>query len=217
MLKPIPIDLLFFDFDGTLTDSIPPAIVAIQKMIEELKLPFKSKEDIHRHVGFGEVPLVSGAIGSKDGKLIEAAMNIYFKYYMGEGLKEIKLYPHVREFLERFKNKPKIIVSNKSDRFIKLILGYHRLETYFAEIVGGDTALTLKPDPGTINMLLAKYKITPKRAIFVGDMTVDIETGKNAGVYTCAVTYGFDTEEKLAQLNPDFLVGDILELKELII
>lgn len=216
MPKPISIDLLFFDFDGTLTDSIPPAIVAIQQMLAELKLPFKSKEEIHRHVGFGEVPLVSGALGSKDSKLIEAAMKSYFKYYMGEGLKEIKLYPHVRKFLERFKDKPKIIVSNKSDRFIKLILGYHGLENYFTEIVGGDTALTLKPDPGTLNGLLAKYKIPPKRAIFVGDMTVDIATGKNAGVYTCAVTYGFDTEEKLAKHNPDFLVGDILELVKLI-
>src|SRR3989338_6862872 len=168
MNKPrVPIGLLFFDFDGTLTDSIPPAIVAIQKMIEELELPFKSKEDIHRHVGFGEVPLVSGAIGSHDPKLIDRAMQIYFAHYMGEGLKAIKLYPQVRESLEYFKHKSKVIVSNKSDKFIKLILSEHGLEKYFTEIVGGDTAPTLKPDPGTINMLLAKYKAPAKRAIFI--------------------------------------------------
>lgn len=60
-----PVDLLIFDFDGTLTDSIPAAVTAIQAMIEELGLPHKTKEQINQHVGYGEIPLVSGAIGSK--------------------------------------------------------------------------------------------------------------------------------------------------------
>ncbi|MGB9612642.1 MAG: HAD family hydrolase [Candidatus Margulisiibacteriota bacterium] len=216
MGKKVLIDLMILDFDGTLTDSIPPAVEAIQKMLRELNLPFKTKEEINQHVGYGEVPLVSGAIGSKDPKLIKTAMEVYFKHYVQEGIEKVPLYPHVREFLEYFKNKLKIIVSNKKDEFIRKILEFHNLTSYFAEILGGDTAPTLKPDPSAIKNILKKYQVPPERTLFIGDMTVDIETGKNAKVYTCAVTYGFHDRNKLQKLHPDFLVDDLLELKELI-
>jgi len=211
------IDLLIFDFDGTLADSIPAAVEAIQKMISDLGLPYKTKEEIGRHVGFGEVPLVSGAIGTSDPQLLKRAMEVYFKYYIEEGIKTIRLYPNIKEFLEYFKTKPKIIVSNKKDEFIRMILAHHKLTSYFVEIMGGDTAPCLKPDPCVINNLIVKYKIPPERAIFIGDMTVDIETGKAAGIKTCAVTYGFHPRNILEKLKPDFLVSDLLQLKDLII
>lgn len=217
MRKPIPIDLLIFDFDGTLADSIPSAVDAIQSMIVELNLPHKTREEIHRHVGFGEIPLVSGSIGSDDPALLQRATEVYYKRYLQDGIKTILLYPHVREFLDHFKNKIKVIISNKSDRFIRLILENHGLLNHFQEILGGDTAPCLKPDPCVIKRLMDEHKIPPRRVIFIGDMTIDIETGKNAGVLTCGLTYGFDGREKLKKMGPDFLVDDLMELKELIV
>jgi len=217
-LKPhLPIDLLIFDFDGTLADSIPAAVKAIQDMISDLGLPYKTKEEINRHVGYGEVPLVSGAIGTEEPQLLKRAMEVYFQHYVKEGIKTIPLYPHVEDFLKYFHNKPKIIVSNKKDDFIKMILDYHGLTAYFVEILGGDTSPCLKPDPCVINNLIAKYKVSPERVLFIGDMTVDIETGKAAGVKTCAVTYGFHKIDQLEKLKPDFLVSDLLQLKDFII
>jgi phosphoglycolate phosphatase-like HAD superfamily hydrolase len=52
--------------------------------------------------------------------------------------------------------------------------------------------------------------------LFIGDMTVDIKTGKNAKVRTCAVAYGFHDKGKLKKLGPDLLVDDLMELKDLI-
>jgi phosphoglycolate phosphatase len=214
--KLIQTDLLILDFDGTLTNSIPPAVEAIQKMIMQLKRPYKTSKEIDQHVGYGEIPLVSGAIGSKEPKLLNKAMRIYEKIYMKEGLKKIVLYPHVREFLEYFKNKTKIILSNKKDMFIKRILNDHKLTKYFKEIHGGDTLPCLKPDPYAINKMIIKYRVPKDRVLFVGDMTVDIETGKRAKVRTCAVTYGFDDKDKLKKHRPDFLIDDLMELKDLI-
>lgn len=212
--KVLPIDLLILDFDGTITDSIPPAVEAIQKMIEWLGLPYKTKEQINEHVGYGESPLLEGATGSKDPVLLKKAMAIYEKIYIREGFKKVTLYPHVKEFLEYFKDKMKIILSNKKDEFIKKILDAHKLTRYFVEIHGGDTAPCLKPDPCAVNKIIAKYKVQKDRVLFIGDMTVDIETGKNAKVHTCAATYGFHDKEKLRKLKPDFLIDDLLELKE---
>ena len=212
----LKIDLLIFDLDGTLTDSIPPAVESIQKMMAELGFPPKTKEEINQHVGFGELPLVSGAIGTSEPKALKKALETYFKHYVQEGIKRVPLYPHVNELLEHFKSKIKVIVSNKKYEFIKIILDNYQLTPYFKEILGGDTAPCLKPDPCMIIDLLKKYNVAKERALFIGDMTVDVETGKNAGIHTCAVTYGFDGRAKLETAQPDFLINDLLELTKLI-
>jgi len=212
----LPIDLLIFDFDGTLTDSIPAAIESIQDMIAELGYSRKTKEEIREHIGFGERALVSGSIMTEDDEKVKAAQKVYYKH-VSDRLGEVSLYPHVKELLELFKNKIKIIISNKRDEFIKKILDDHGLTRYFKEVLGGDQAPCLKPDPCALLKMIEKYKIPNNRVLFIGDMTVDVETGKNAGVKTCAATYGFDGKEKLKKSNPDLLIDDILELKELII
>lgn len=212
----LPVDLIFFDLDGTLTDSIPPAIESIQKMLAELKFPLKSIEEINQYVGFGEIPLISGAIGTNEPKALKIAMEVYFKHYTQEGIKKVPLYPHAREILDHFKNKTNIILSNKRDEFIRKIIQNLGLENYFQEILGGDTSPCLKPDPCTINNLLEKYAIPPERAILIGDMQIDVQTGKNAGIHTCGVTYGFDGPEKIKQANPNFIISDLLGLKDLL-
>jgi phosphoglycolate phosphatase len=207
---------LILDFDGTLTDSIPPAVDAIQETIKKLGLPYKTKKEINEHVGYGEIPLVSGAIGTREPGLLKKAMKTYEDIYIKKGIKKVVLYPHVKEFLEYFGGKTKIILSNKKDAFIKIILKDLGLAKYFSEIHGGDTLPCLKPDPYAINRMAKKYKVAKGRILFIGDMTVDIETGRNAKVRTCAVTYGFDGKDKLKKHHPDFMIDDLMELKHLI-
>lgn len=209
------VDLLIFDFDGTLADSLPAAIKSVQQMLEELALPHKSADEIGQYIGFGEWALVAGSIGSEKKDEAKRAQALYYKHNF-ENIKEVRLYPHVQEFVELFKDKTKIILSNKRDEFIKLILQNQKLDHYFQEILGGDSAPCLKPDPCAILHILEKYRVSAEHTLFIGDMTVDIETGKNANVLTCAVTYGFHKRAELARLQPDFLIDDIWELKDLI-
>lgn len=211
------IDLLLFDLDGTLTDSLPSAIDAIQAMVAELGRPPRSIEEINQYIGFGELPLVAGAIGSDDPALIKRARELYFKHYLAGRINTVPLYPHVKEVMKHFPDKIKIVLSNKRDEFIRLILKNHGLLDSFREILGGDTAACLKPDPCAIKALLKKYQVPPERAMIVGDMSVDIETGQNAGIHTCAVTYGFDSKAKLKKLKPDLLIDDLLALTKLVI
>ena len=216
MAGKLPIDLLVFDLDGTLTDSIPPAIAAIQKMLRELGYPAKSVAEINQYVGFGELPLISGSIGTTEPDNVAAAMQLYTEYYQTEGLSQVPLYPHVRETLEHFKSKTKVIISNKKSAFIDILLKNHRIDSYFREVLGGDNAPCLKPDPCAILEMLKKYNLPKDRALLVGDMTVDVETGRNAGIKTCGVTYGFDGKEKLLTAKPDLLIDSLGKLRELI-
>ena len=210
MLK---IDMLIFDFDGTLVNSLPPAIDAMQDMLKEQSFPYKSKEEICQHIGYGERPFVSGSIGSEKEDDIKRAKESYYRIYR-ERLKEIRPFPNVMETLNHFKNKINIIVSNKRDLFIDLILENLKMKSIFSEVIGEDSIIAHKPDPQTINMLLKKYNIAPQKALFVGDMTLDIETGKNAGIHTCGVSYGFHGKEKLKKVKPDFLINDLSELMQ---
>ncbi|MFA6431296.1 MAG: HAD family hydrolase [Candidatus Margulisiibacteriota bacterium] len=207
-----PVQLLMLDFDGTITDSIPAAILSVQAMLKELSFPFKTAEEINIHVGYGEIPLIAGSIDSNDPALINKALETYYQHYRTHGLKSIKAYPGVKEFLDKFADKKKYIVSNKKEEFIRLIMDNLGLSHYFKEMVGGDSTACPKPDPYTLLRLLNEEKIKPENAMFIGDMTIDIETGKNAKVLTCAVTYGFDPREKLAALKPDFLVDNLMDL-----
>ncbi|MBU1026297.1 MAG: HAD-IA family hydrolase, partial [Candidatus Margulisbacteria bacterium] len=186
-------DLLIFDFDGTLVNSIPPAVEAIAEMLKKLGYPEKSHEEINKHVGYGERALVAGSICSEDEQEINKAKEVYFKLYC-ERLKHIPLYPHVEETLKTLKNKTMSIISNKNDDFIAIILKNRKLDKLFSDIIGGENSYPLKPDPFTVNMLRQKHKMSRQQTLFIGDMTIDVETGKNAGVATCAAAYGFDAK-----------------------
>lgn len=210
-----PIDLIMFDFDGTLADSLPAAVKSIRQMLAELGYPAKTTEEIGRHIGFGEKALVAGSIGSRDENKIKAAQAVYYKFNL-ENIKDVGLYPHAKETLEFFKEKIKIIISNKRDEFIHAILKSRSVDRYFREVLGGDSSACLKPDPCVINEALKKYKVQPAKALLVGDMTIDIKTGRNAGVLTCAVTYGFEPAQKLKKTRPDFLIDDLSALERLI-
>jgi phosphoglycolate phosphatase len=204
-------DLLIFDFDGTLADSLPPALVAIQEMLKELGYPVKSIAEIQPHVGYGEEYLVAGSIGSQDKTKILQARDTYFTIYRDK-LKNIKLYPHVKEFVKHFQNKKLVVISNKRKLFIDLILENLGIKECFAVIYGEGNSTCLKPDPCLVIELMTEFKIKPENTLFIGDMTIDVQTGKNAGAATCAVTYGFESREKLAAAKPDYLVDDLSQL-----
>ena len=64
--------------------------------------------------------------------------------------------------------------------------------------------------------MVSKEKIDKTKALIVGDMDVDILTGKNTGVKTCWVTYGLGRIEQIRDLKPDYIIEDLIELKEII-
>jgi phosphoglycolate phosphatase len=61
-----------------------------------------------------------------------------------------------------------------------------------------------------------KLDIDKQKAIIIGDMDIDILAGKKAGISTCAVTYGIGKREDIVKAKPDFIIDDILRLKEII-
>jgi phosphoglycolate phosphatase len=212
----IPIEIMFIDFDGTLVNSLPIAIKIMQKVQSELGLKVKTEEEISKSIGYGENYFLKGATGYSDGDNFLRAKSTYYNLYRQEGVKITPLFPNIREFLSLYKDKHKVILSNKKSEFIRLITDNLNITGYFAELIGSDNIECMKPDPCGIIKLLEKYGIPKEKALMIGDMVVDIETGKNADIKTCALAWGLDPKQKLIQAHPDILIEDILELSRYI-
>lgn len=82
----------------------------------------------------------------------------------------------------------------------------------YLELVITDADVTLhKPDPEGILKALTLFNVSPDRAIMIGDTAVDVLAGRNAGVKTVGVTYGFHAR-KIEEAKPDYVIDNILEV-----
>ena len=74
----------------------------------------------------------------------------------------------------------------------------------------------MKPSACVLDTALPKLKVDKARSIIVGDMAIDIMTGKNSGIKTCWVTYGLGKAEDVEPLKPDYAIDDLIELEKII-
>ena len=105
-------------------------------------------------------------------------------------LDQTDFYPYGREIVEYFSAKKNAILSNKPFVFIEKILRSLDFLQPFDSILGGDSLDVQKPDPKGLQFLMSKLNCSPNQVLMIGDSAIDIETGKQAEVITCGVTYG---------------------------
>ena len=148
---------------------------------------------------------------------MKKAFNLFMDYYSNNYTQKTTYYPDVPEVLHHFSGLKKAVYSNKFHPFTVDIVRTLALEPYF-DIVQGTTIAGFKPkpDPAGIYNIAKKLAVKPKNILMVGDSTHDIDAGKNAGTYTCAVTYGYRPIEMLRDAEPDFMISNLKELISLI-
>lgn len=122
-------------------------------------------------------------------------------------------YMGVREVLEYFHAKPKVVLTNKRTRFMNPILDGLDLRRYFSATFGAECLPVRKPDPQTIHEICRLQGVPVRDAMIIGDTETDIATGKAAGCYTCAVSYGYGDKDGMRRLGPDVFVDDLREKK----
>ncbi|MEO5355531.1 MAG: HAD-IA family hydrolase, partial [Magnetococcus sp. XQGC-1] len=127
------------------------------------------------------------------------------------------LFPGVRTVLETLHNAnvEMAIATGKSMRGLQRTLREHNLNTFFHSLQTADVARS-KPDPEMIENILRETGSNPKETLMVGDTTFDIEMGHQAGVITCAVTYGCHSRERLAQARPHHWLERMADLPALL-
>ncbi|MBI2986505.1 MAG: HAD-IA family hydrolase [Deltaproteobacteria bacterium] len=208
------IDLIMFDLDGTLADTGQDLADAVNYVRSRLHLAPLDDRLVYSHVGRGAEHLLRGSLPEKCQDRFQEVMGLFLKRYESHLLDTTVLYPHVKETLDYFREKKRVVVTNKLHRFTVLVLRGLGIEDYFDAILGGDSVPQKKPDPGPLNQVLTTFGVRPVKALMVGDGGMDIEAGKRAGVLTCGVTYGLGDKEELAAAKPNFLVDDLRQLSD---
>ncbi len=209
------IRLFAFDFDGTLVDTKRDIADSVNLTLAQLNVRTLPRETIYTYIGSGVGPLLTRALETTDVDNIPEAVDIFIKHYDERLMDHSHFYPNCRETLKYFSGKELTICSNKPSRFIKKILaGLGSLEQ-FPTIVGGDEPARKKPNPQGLLDILSAHAVHPDEALMVGDSPIDIETGRQAKVKTCAVTYGLSERKCLEDARPDWIIDDFADLRRL--
>lgn len=103
------------------------------------------------------------------------------------------------------------VLTNKPVVPSKQIVEALGLNEFFMQVYGGNSFHTKKPDPQGARALLEETGTRPEEAVIIGDSDVDVLTGRNAGLWTIGVTYGF-APHSLEGAPPDVLVHSPAEL-----
>ncbi len=217
LIAPQPCTLFLFDLDGTLIDSRADIITALNRTLKRMNLGSLRESQAAAFIGDGVQKLVERALteaigGTPDTSLIQECMELFKKEYQDHLLDQTTLYPGVREALDQISWAKFAVVSNKLEKFSRLILDGLRLGDRFCPILGEDSTQTRKPDPRPLLEAISYWKAEPCMTTMVGDSATDIKAGKAAGVVTCGVTYGFRPREELEGAGCDLLITDLREL-----
>lgn len=210
------IQLLIFDLDGTLVDSQLDLASSVNAMRAATGLASLEHSVIASYVGQGVQHLVRRALG--DGATdaeVERGLATFLDYYREHMLDHTETYSGVREALEDFRGRTLAVLTNKPLRFSREMLKGLGIAPHFAFIYGGDSFEQKKPDPVGVHHLLRVTRVAAEHAIMTGDSDTDVLTGRNAGVWTCGVTYGFGAHT-LKATPPDMLVSDLRDLARLL-
>ena len=217
---PHSIRLLVFDLDGTLIDSRLDLVRSINAMLRHFKRPELPDEVVASYVGDGAPMLVRRALGDpKDQKFLKEALDYFLAYYRVHKLDHTQVYEGIEQSLAAIRGSNGLprrmaVLSNKPVHPSRAIVEALGLGQFFHHVYGGNSFPTKKPDPEGVRWLLRETKTQPQEAAIIGDSSVDILTGRNAGMWTCGVTYGF-APHTLCEAPPDVVVDKPRELAEL--
>lgn len=223
--RAIPTDklrLLIFDLDGTLVDSRIDLTNSVNAMLRHYGRPELPCEVIQSYIGDGAPMLVRRSLGDpKDEDFVRDALAYFIHYYRQHKLDNTFLYAGIREALRAIRQSrdgwgelKMAVLSNKPVNPSRAIVEALGLGEFMVQVYGGNSFETKKPDPLGARKLLQETSVGAAEAAMVGDSQIDVVTGRNAGMWTIGVSYGF-APHSLEDVPPDVFVDSPQELAKL--
>lgn len=212
---------VIFDLDGTLVDSISSIANATNKALKKCNLKERSIEEYKYFAGDGALELLKRACyASGDTKYenLDKIFKIYNEIFEKDCTLGVKPFENIKNMLKILKEKniKLAVLSNKPHERTLDVVKKIFPENYFDYVLGYKNEETKKPSPkGAIH--ICNYLTIPNEScIYVGDTDTDMQTGKNAKMYTVGVTWGFRKKEELEKNGADIIINNPLELIDIV-
>lgn len=210
-------DVVLFDLDGTLTDSIEGIVNAVCFACKKLGIRIPTQEELLEFIGPPMTLSFSTHFGL-EGETLEKAIDYYHEYYTEKGWAENKLIDGIVPMLEDLKSKGKkmALCTNKPEHYAKQIMELFDIAKYM-DFIGGssvadDRMVKWKVIQYTVDML----GVDKSRAVMVGDRHYDVEGAETVGIKTIGVTFvGYGSKEELENAGAIAVVNTPNELSEL--
>jgi phosphoglycolate phosphatase len=205
------IKLIIFDLDGTLVDAYPAITASFNYVMKKLNYPLQKPITIRRAVGWGDKDLLSPFVKSRD---LEMALALYRRNHKTALLKKSSLLPGVKYVLKKLKKQgyKLAVASNRPTVFSLVLIRHLKLNRYLDYILCADSPRFRKPHPQMLNRIMNKFFAKPSESLYVGDMTIDAQTGRRAKVKTVIVTTGSSSGLEIRKEKPYRIIGNIKEL-----
>lgn len=200
-----------FDLDGTLTNTLESMTYSVNLTLEEMGLSKITKDQCRLFVGNGARVLIEKSLkaaGDTDASRIEEGMEIYGRIFDRNCTYHVTPYEGIPEMLKALKDKGihLAVLSNKPDRqtvkVVKAIFG----EELFDYAQGQKEGIRRKPEPDGVWYLMEQMHVSKEECLYIGDSEVDAATGRNAGLKTIGVLWGFRDRKTLETAGADDLI-----------
>jgi len=202
---------VLFDFDGTLGDSYAAITASVNHVRAAHGLPPLDEAEVRRHVGRGPAYLLEHTVPGADLNVDWPRYRAHHPSVLESGT---RLLPGAAEAVAALAARGLTVgvCSNKPLAFTRRLLDYLGLAGQVGLVLGPEDVARPKPAPDMLLAALERLGLQPEQVLYVGDMTVDIETARSAGVAVWVVPTGSDTREALAAARPDRLLNSLAEL-----
>lgn len=210
-----------FDLDGILTNTLESMTYSVNLTLEEMGLSKITKDQCRLFVGNGARVLMEKSLkaaGDTDASRIEEGMEIYGRIFDQNCTYHVTPYEGIPEMLKALKDKGihLAVLSNKPDRqtvkVVKAIFG----EELFDYAQGQKEGIRRKPEPDGVWYLMEQMHVSKEECLYIGDSEVDAATGRNAGLKTIGVLWGFRDRKTLETAGADDLIDRPDELLQFV-
>ena len=209
---------IFFDLDGTLTDSKEGIVNCIYYALEKLGYPVPEGFNVNDCLGPPLRISFRRLLNSNDEALIERAVAIYRERFSTIGLFENKVYPGITELLSALHKKSLklYVVTTKPRVFAERILEHFQLTHRFEAIYGTELNGQFDNKADLIEFILKTRQLKAEETVMVGDKREDIAAGKANRAGTIGVTYGYGSLQEITEAAPDYVCENPAEIEKIV-
>lgn len=208
-------ELLIFDWDGTLADSVARIVESVRVAAHHLGLAPPEESAIRGIIGLGLPEAIAALYPHLDSAAVEDYRQAYADHYVTLDEEPPPLFPGVVEGLEALRGAGYrlAVATGKSRRGLQRVLAGHGWPDYF-EITRCADESGSKPSPRMLHEILAHCAVPAGRALMIGDATFDLQMARNAGMDAVAVGYGAQPLERLRPFAPRLEIMEFAELRD---